>query len=179
MYGKRNPEYLIKAVEELIAEGKVNKNMINLRFVGRFGNEVLQMFENENLKGCFEIINYLPHSESIKLILESEALLMIVDDFKGNEEIVPGKVFEYMGAKRPIITIAPEGAVTQLIRETKTGTVAGSNDVEQIKKIFFNYYRDYISDKPITEGNREEILKYERKEVTRQLAKIFDNVTKK
>jgi glycosyltransferase involved in cell wall biosynthesis len=40
MYGKRNPENLLKALEELVKEGKVDKNRICLRFAGRFGNEV-------------------------------------------------------------------------------------------------------------------------------------------
>jgi hypothetical protein len=101
---------------------------------------------------------------------------MIVDDFKGNEEIVPGKVFEYMGAKRPIITIAPAGAVSELIKSTNSGMVADSNDIERIKQIFLTYYQDYISEKLIFKTDLNEIKKYERKEVTRQLAKIFDNI---
>jgi hypothetical protein len=179
MYGKRNPQVFIKAVEELVNENKIDKNKICLRFVGRFGNEVLQMFENPALKNSFEIINYLPHGESIKLLLQSEALLMIVDDFAGNEEIVPGKVFEYMGAKRPIMTIAPPGAVTKIISETNSGLSAKSNEPEKIKEIFLTYYTDFFNNKLEISHNENEIKKYERKEVTRELAEIFDSIINK
>jgi glycosyltransferase involved in cell wall biosynthesis len=179
MYGKRNPQVFIKAVEELVNENKVDKNKICLRFVGRFGNEVLQMFEHPVLKNSFEIIHYLPHAESIKLLLKSEALLMIVDDFKGNEEIVPGKVFEYMGAKRPIITIAPLGAVTQIISETNSGLSARTNDVIKIKEIFLKYYTGFMNKNLVISHDENEIKKYERKEVTKELAKIFNSLIKK
>jgi hypothetical protein len=174
MYGKRNPETFLKAVEELVSESKIDKNKIRLRFVGRVGNEVLKMFENETLKGSFDIIGYLPHSESIKLILQSEALLMVVDDYKGNEEIVPGKVFEYLGAKRPIITIAPEGAVGELITATNSGMIAKSDDIIRIKEIFLKYYNDFFSGNLFINQNEYEVNKYERRGVARQLAEIFN-----
>jgi hypothetical protein len=135
------------------------------------------MFKNDTLKNSIEVIHYLPHSESIKLLLQSEALLMIVDDFKGNEEIVPGKVFEYMGAKRPIITLAPEGAVTKIIRDTECGMVSNSKDIETIKKIFLNYYTKFINNDFTVIVNEDKIKLFERKEITKRLAHIFDNLT--
>lgn len=176
MYGKRNPETFLKAVEELVKEGKVDINKIKLRFVGRFGNEVLEMFKNDTLKNSIEVINYLPHSESVKLLLKSEALLMIVDDYTGNEEIVPGKVFEYIGSKRPIITLAPQGAVANIIQETECGRVANSKDISGIKSIFLEYYNKYIDNNFTSEVNEDKIKKYERKELTRKLAELFNSV---
>lgn len=35
MYGRRNPESLFKAIEELIAENKISPEDFTLRFVGR------------------------------------------------------------------------------------------------------------------------------------------------
>ena len=177
MYGKRNPETFLKAVEELVSESKVDINKIHLRFVGRFGKEVLEMFENKTLKNSIEVIHYLPHSESIKLLLQSEALLMIVDDFKDNEEIVPGKVFEYIGSKKPIITLAPEGAVAKIIRDTECGMVSNSKDIETIKKIFLYYYTKFLNNDLNIIVNEDKIKLFERREITKNLAQIFDNLT--
>jgi hypothetical protein len=177
MYGKRNPETFLKAVEELVTESKVDVNKIHLRFAGRFGNEVLEMFKNEILQNSIEVIHYVPHSESIKLLLQSEALLMIVDDFKDNEEIVPGKVFEYIGSKRPIITLAPEGAVAKIIRDTECGMVSHSKDIETIKKIFLCYYTKFLNNDFNVIVNEDKIKLFERREITKKLAQIFDSLT--
>jgi len=177
MYGKRNPESLLKAVEELVREGAVDVNKICLRFVGRFGAEVHQMFQNDILKNCIDVHPYLPHSESIKLLLQSDVLLMIVDEFEGNEEIVPGKVFEYLGAHRPILTIAPEGAVAELIRETASGQVAHHHDIPKLKNIFLEYYTNFVYNKTDFEQYLDKVKQYERREITKRLAGLLDEIT--
>jgi len=102
---------------------------------------------------------------------------MVVDDFKGNEEIVPGKVFEYIGSKRPVITLAPEGAVAKIIRDTECGLVSNSKDIEGIKKIFLFYYTKFLNNDFNLVVNENKIKKFERREITKQLAQIFDNLT--
>jgi len=101
---------------------------------------------------------------------------MIVDDFKGNEEIVPGKVFEYMGSKRPIITLAPDGAVTKIIRDTECGMVSNSKDIEEIKKIFLNYYTKFINHDFDVVITSDKIKLFERREITKKLSQIFDDL---
>lgn len=177
MYGKRNPESLLKAVEELVHEGAVDVDRICLRFVGRFGAEVQRMFQSDILKNCIDVRPYLPHSESIKLLLQSDALLMIVDEFTGNEEIVPGKVFEYLGAHRPILTIAPEGAVTDLMRETASGQVAYHHDIPKVKNIFLEFYTNFLYHKTDFKQHLDRVKQYERREIAKQLARLLDEVT--
>jgi hypothetical protein len=124
-----------------------------------------------------KLISYLPHAESIKELLRSDALLLIVDDADGSEEIVPGKVYEYIGARRPVIALAPEGAVAELIRETRSGFVAAGNDVPKIKLAFLEYYGKFPYDSPAIEQDLRAVQKYERREITRHLASLLDAVT--
>ncbi|MEX2116105.1 MAG: glycosyltransferase [Bacteroidota bacterium] len=177
LYGKRNPEMFLKAVEELVAEGSVDPGRILLQFIGRFGAEVRDMVERSGIRQSVRLVPYLPHAESIKELLRSDALLLIVDNARGSEEIVPGKVYEYIGARRPIIALAPEGAVAELIRETRSGFVAEGSDVGKIKSAFLEYYRKFPYDTPAIEQDMRAVQKYERREITRHLASLLDAVT--
>ena len=177
LYGKRNPAMFLKAVEELVTEGSVNPEKILLQFIGRFGTEVREMVERSQIRQSVKLVPYLPHAESIKELLRSDALLLIVDDADGSEEIVPGKVYEYIGARRPIIALAPEGAVAELIRETRSGFVAAGNDGAKIKTAFLEYYRKFPYDTPAIEQEPRAVQKYERREITRHLASLLDAVT--
>jgi glycosyltransferase involved in cell wall biosynthesis len=176
MYGKRNPENFLRAVRQGVEEGVLDPSRMLLQFVGRFGGEVRAMFEDPVLRDAIRICEYVPHSESIEKLFASDALLMIVDDFAGNEEIVPGKVFEYIGAGKPIVTIAPEGAVAELIRETGSGAVARSDDIVGIKKIVLDFYRGWVEGEALPAGNPELIGRYERRAVTKRLAELLDGV---
>lgn len=177
MYGKRNPESFFAAVAQLVEAGEVDLNDVRLQFIGRFGAEVRAMFEHPVLKPSIIVHDYMPHAESVRHLFQSDALLMVVDDFKGNEEIVPGKVYEYMGSGKPIITLAPEGAVTEVIEETRSGRCARSKDIDAIADIVLDFYRQWKEGRLGSAQNREAIKQFERSEITRRLAGLLDEVS--
>ena len=175
MYGKRNPRTFLKAVEGLASAGRVDPQKILLKFIGRFGGEVRDMLQNSPLHDSIELTQYLPHSESVEALLQSDALLLIVDEAGlGSDEIVPGKVFEYIGAQRPIIALAPEGAIAELMRETRSGSVAANQDIPSIQAAFIECYENFLYHKPNSEQDREAVKRYDRREITRQLASLLD-----
>ena len=174
MYGKRNPRTFLQAVEGLVSDGKVDPRKIHLKFIGRFGSEVREMLARSSIHDSIEVISYLPHSESVEALLRSDALLLIVDEADGSDEIVPGKVFEYIGAQRPIIGLAPEGAIAGLMRETRSGLVAANQDIPAIQAAFIECYANFLYHKPNFEQDREAVKQYDRREITRQLAALLD-----
>lgn len=175
MYGVRNPKTFLQAVANLIHTKQIDPEKICLKFIGRFGAEILEMFQEPTVAQCIETISYLPHGESIKHLMTSDSLLLVVDEYAGGEEIVPGKVFEYIGAGRPIIAIAHEGAIAELLRETRTGLVARNDDVVAIERVILEYYTDYLYNKSAYTPDTKAIARYERKEITRQLALLLDD----
>ncbi len=177
LYGRRNPASFFEAIEILIKTGKINPANLHLRFVGRFGAEVGAMFEATSFKNSINQISYVPHDKSLEYLMLSDALLLIVDESKESEEIVPGKVYEYIGVKRPIIAIAPhKSAIEKLITETNSGYVAHQSEVNKIADIILNYYEQWSNNITDYAPNLEEIGKYERREASKNLAEILDNI---
>lgn len=177
MYGRRNPQALFEAIENLIKANKVDKSKFKLRFVGRFGNEVLDMIDKTSFKDSIETIGYVTHEKSIEFLLSSDALLLVVDESKESEEIVPGKVYEYMGVYKPLFTIAPEnGAIAKLVRETNSGLIAHQSDIKGIEKIFERYYTSKMNSQELISPKIDEINKYERRNSAKQLAELLDSL---
>jgi len=172
MYGKRSPKPFLNAVKSLIARGDIDPKKIKLNFIGRFGANLLPLFQDEGLCGTVEVKNYMPHSESVKELLKSDALLLVVDDAEGSEEIVPGKVYEYIATLRPVITLASEGAVASLIRETGAGMVANFRNPAEIEAVVLHYYRAFWNGEKLWHGDLNAIKKYTRREATRKLANL-------
>jgi glycosyltransferase involved in cell wall biosynthesis len=176
LYGVRNPKTFLQAVEELVKEGSIDLRKIRLKFIGRFGADVQEMFRSTSIHEAIEVVPYLPHSESIRELLRASALLLIVDETKDSAEIVPGKVFEYIGARRPILALAPNGAAAELLQETRSGFVAPNADVAAIKRAFVECYEKFGYRKQTFEPNEEAIRRYERREITNQLAVLLDTL---
>jgi hypothetical protein len=174
MYGRRNPGTFLQAVDELARERTIDPGRIRLKFIGRFGAEVKAMIDASTIRESIEVIPYIPHHESIKELLRADCLLLIVDESKESSEIVPGKIFEYIGAKRPIIALAEEGAIAEIVRDTNSGVVVHNHDIGGIKKAFIEHYENFLYHKKKFEPIDEKIRQYERKEVTRRLAGLLD-----
>lgn len=177
MYGKRNPETVLEAAARAIAAGEVDARDLRMVFIGRFGAEVQAMLSRADLQGSVIVKDYMPHADSVRHLFQSDALLLVVDDFPGNEEIVPGKVYEYIGSGKPILTLAPPGAVADLVRETGSGKVTGSQDVEGIRAILVEFYRAWKSGALKTQTTSPEVSRFERREITGHLASLLHELT--
>jgi glycosyltransferase involved in cell wall biosynthesis len=73
------------------------------------------------LEGSVVFEDNLPHRECIARERTSHALLLIKHDDERYRGLVPGKLFEYIGAKRPILAVGPEGEAADLVRELRRG----------------------------------------------------------
>lgn len=177
MYGRRNPAALFVALENLIASGRLKKEEMCLRFIGRFGTEVHEMFESASFRDSIELISYIPHHKSIEYLMLSDALLLIVDESKESEEIVPGKVYEYMGTKIPVIAIAPEkSAIAELMSETRAGMVAHQSNTYKIASIVMEYYTQWKTGEGDFKPDTELVNTFERRESARKLASLLDSI---
>ncbi len=178
MYGRRNPAKFLRALDVLHERGVLSPESVHLRFVGRFGDDVKTMLEASRFAPSVENIAYVPHAESIAYLMKSDVLLLIVDETKESAEIVPGKVYEYIGTYRPVIALAPRGsAIEQLVMETKAGMSAPQDDVEAVASIVETMYTRWKHNKPMATPDPAAVTKFERRESAHFLARILDAIT--
>lgn len=179
LYGHRNPYYLMQAITELMMELSDLKQNLQLTFVGRIGEFIKEMLSEPRFEGMIKIVPYVPHQQSIRYLLASNVLLLIIDDAPANKGILTGKLFEYLGARKPILALAPEGDAADLIRDLKAGIVVHPSNIEQIKQALKTYYERWKNNSLNNEQlEKEKVQAYDRRELTKRLADVFEGVTK-
>ncbi|WP_222940407.1 glycosyltransferase family 4 protein [Hymenobacter sp. BT491] len=95
---------------------------LRLRFVGKVSEEVRRQIAQNGLSGITELLAFVPHHESVTHLLHASVLLMAIPDVVPNFGILPGKVFEYLAANKPIICIGPVGSdADNLLEECGAG----------------------------------------------------------
>ncbi|UOQ70373.1 glycosyltransferase family 4 protein [Hymenobacter cellulosilyticus] len=95
---------------------------LRLRFVGKVSAGVQDQIAAAGLAGRTEFVAFVPHEESVRYLLRASVLLMAIPDVAHNFGILPGKVFEYLAANKPIICIGPVGSdADNLLQECHAG----------------------------------------------------------
>jgi glycosyltransferase involved in cell wall biosynthesis len=128
-FGQRDPKPFLRALAESGLEDVV------VRFVGGFPAADREYAESLGLGDRVESIAFVPRRRSLELQRDSEALLLIASDAGGRGTgVIPGKVFEYIAAGRPILAaVPPGGAAARLIEEVGAGVVASADDGDALR----------------------------------------------
>jgi galactitol-specific phosphotransferase system IIB component len=164
----RNPENLWRVLAQLIQENTEFKNAICLKFIGVISADVLDSIYSYGLEPYVALTAYVSHEDAIALQQKSQILLLAEIDTLETKGIIPGKLFEYMAAKRPILAIGPEAwDVEKIITETKTGKTFGYKVEVELKNQLQQWFQDYKNSQLTVASNN--IDAYSRKALTKKL----------
>ncbi|GAA0871073.1 glycosyltransferase family 4 protein [Gangjinia marincola] len=172
LLSNRNPTVLWKVLRELIKDNPAFAEAFQLRMAGKVSQEVLNVIEEYQLNPYLKLDGYISHKEALTVQQSAQVLLLIEADTKATRAIIPGKLFEYIAAKRPILAIGPKvWDVQHIIDETQSGSVLDYQDYDVLKKSLLDYFKLYQQQKLISHS--KSTLKYHRKSLTEALSKII------
>jgi glycosyltransferase involved in cell wall biosynthesis len=84
--------------------------------------------EEVKAAGLENAVRFLPgrtHGDAVAAMLSARVLLLLEQDSDRGRLVLPGKVFEYLRAGRPILAVVPRGgAAARFVRETGAGIAA-------------------------------------------------------
>ncbi|OEY71978.1 glycosyltransferase family 4 protein [Salegentibacter salarius] len=175
LLSERNPENLWKALAELVKENSDFEKDLELKLAGTVSEEVVTSIKSAGLGDKLQLLGYLSHKQAIALQQISRLLLLIEINSQETRGIIPGKLFEYLMAKRPILAIGPQKwDVQQILEETGSGEYFQYSEKDKLKSLILSHYKRYKNG----DGNfvRGDIQQYHRKNLTGKLASLIKNV---
>lgn len=175
LLSERNPVELWKAIGELIQENMEFANNFRLRLAGKISEEVLDIISENAIQPYLENEGYVSHAKALELQRSASVLLLIEIDSEETKGIIPGKLFEYLAAKRPILAIGPENwDVERIITRTGAGEMYNYADINGIKSYILRQFQKYQQKDLLS--NSHNIADYHRKTLTEKLANLIKNL---
>ena len=158
--GTITKDYPLDSIKKSIA----NLN-ISIEFTGKADEPTKHL-----LNGIAGFNNHVKHKESINLLLASDMLLLVIPKISNNKGILTGKLFEYLGARKPILCIGPtDGDAAKIIQECKAGKTFDYSD----KNGIYEFIETCMLNEFIFENKN--YLNYSRRNLTKNLSKILND----
>jgi glycosyltransferase involved in cell wall biosynthesis len=117
LYGARSGRYLVQGLEVLRRDLPDLAARVKVRLVGAIdGREgYLEDVRRRGVEDLLDCPGPIPHAEALRLQREAPALLILGVEEEGREVQVPGKLYEYVAARRPILTLSRQGGAIQQV----------------------------------------------------------------
>jgi hypothetical protein len=137
IYAGRSPIALLDAIQTLDAAALAGKSL-RVRFIGGFQFEKQRQETEERIRGKLDgsvfLEGQLPYNQSIRAVTEADILLLL--DTPGRRAGVPAKLYEYIGAGRPVLALAErESDVAWALKESGLPhRIAAPLDIESIRR---------------------------------------------
>ena len=171
-----NPLQLWKVLGEMAAGSPSFREALRLRLVGKVDREVLEAIQEQGLEANVVAIGYCDHATAVHEQRAASLLLLPLRNDAQYRPILPGKLFEYLAARRPVLGIGQEdGAMARVLRETAAGTTIDWEDAPALRSFLEAAWQAHCAGGiPPTEGD---IGPYSRRATARALAQLLESVT--
>jgi len=170
-----DPEPFLKAIQLLFQQHPELTNQVQVQFFGTDIYGRLNFLLNHlGLNKFISQIRYLPHREALKQVMQSHLLLLTIIK-KTEEEIITGKVFEYLASGKPILLISSEGEVARIVRSLNRGIVIESQDIQSIQNAVLSHFQKFQTGK-LNFHKPLSVPQFDREILTGKLADVFSEL---
>jgi glycosyltransferase involved in cell wall biosynthesis len=172
----RSHVFLLRALDRLLDARPELAGSVELHLAG-----VLSPADRAAIDAEFrrpEIVKtpgYLTHTETIALLRSADLLFLPMHGLPlgRRARIVPGKTYEYLAAQRPILAAVPDGDARDLL-ERAGALLCRPTDVDGLTAALSEQLDSFASAVRPAVGPRDFLERFERRNLTRELAAVFD-----
>jgi hypothetical protein len=123
------------------------------------------------------ITDQLSFDKSLSTLLTADLLLLYIAPGYNSQAEMPGKIFEYLRSYKPILAIVPpDGAAAEILKQSGTGLLCDSSDIESVKSRLAQIYIDWEKGALAVTPDQDYINKFNRRALTGELASLFEEV---
>ena len=139
-----NPLPLLISLRELINEGSIYEDDVDVRFYGKQWSEWLNRdITRLGLSACVKQCGFLTKEKITEVQRSSQILLLLLWNSPEGGGVLTGKLYEYLAAKRPILAMGGDrlNDVSKILLETQAGKYV--SDITDVKKQLLSWYMSY------------------------------------
>ena len=171
----RSHVFVVDAITTLLDREPALRDVVELHLAG-----VLNDTDRAIAARCpvAQLHGYVSHAEAIALLRSADLLFLPMQKLPPGVRatIVPGKTYEYLASKTPILAAVPEGDAHDILRAAGNATLCEPDDVEAMAAAISNAVERRRAGEAGPSPDPDVVARFEYRHLAGQLAEVFDQV---
>ncbi|MDZ7752544.1 MAG: glycosyltransferase [Gammaproteobacteria bacterium] len=179
LFKNRQGHTFAEALGQLVQEQPELRSKVKVHILGGVAPEIRARYDaildRYGIADLYEFPGDVSYQDAMRAQVQTDYLLLIVDTGETSSGVIPGKLFEYVAAKRPIFALTDPGATQEIIERAGIGTVVPATDVGACKKALAEVLAQPVPETP--EADADYLARFERRNLTSRLAGLLDELS--
>ena len=171
LYTQRSPVAVLQALALLRGRNAAAAN-VRLELIGVVPRSVEAQIAELGLADAVRIVPSVPHPEALQRMVDAAALLLLPGPGEG---YVPGKVYEYLAARRPILAVTESAEIVTVLTEAGGAHEVVTDEPRGIADAIERLHRRVTSEGG-DESDATHLRQYDRIEIARRTAELLDRL---
>lgn len=172
VYMGRDPNGLFEAIGRSLKDGLIQEDRFRLELYGRKSALLEEAIRRHGVESVVRIRALLPYRQALRMMRECTALVVIGSE-RTDDLCLATKLYEYLYARRPILSLVPPGPIRDFVQEHDAGEAVRGSDVGRIVEIISRWYDDYFAGR-LSRPPEHFPQEYDRQYQAGQLADLLD-----
>lgn len=149
---------------------------LEIKLVGQVDPSVIHALTLAGLSSAVVLTGNVDRLDALRMAASSTILLLLLNQQPNAKGRIPGKLFEYLALKRPILVLGPPEADAALITTTANAGVAlDYADKAGMIRVLAQYYQQYLEGM-LAQPVDNDINRYDIRLLTGEIARLLDDI---
>lgn len=177
LFKNRRGYAFAEALGRIAQSDKVLADRVVVRMLGDVAPEIRHRYDEilrqYGIEAQFQFEGDVSYQAAMDAQVNCDYLLLIVDQGETSSGVIPGKLFEYVAADRPIFALCDAGSTREIIERARIGSVVAIDDVNGCERLL----RQFLARHPVQRDQRDRdyLMAFDRRFIAGHLARLLQS----
>ncbi len=169
-------ELLVNAL--CIIRDRHPESLPRIHVFGHVDEREFRKIEESGLENHFVHKGFVSWDQSLRLMREARALLLLLPFEQQWTTCVPSKLYPYMQAGKPILALVPRGDAATILEDTGTGVTVTTGEAESTAEAIRGFIEDLRASRLVMERKPDRIEEYSMDRLTDKIDVFLTGLAK-